>query len=266
MKRLYGYLAKTTQNFKPETHRSRNAKLLFTRPRLIKDSKRHTTHASLPCLLAHITQRLNHRPVDELRTPGNESKLHRGTGPEENRDKHLKNLPHPTMTSLVDIGLTWPIRCYIYGIHGYFAEVMFTAAWEFVVNSNWKFPGCTSVWSLLIYSSSLYVIEQMYLALKDRVPLFLRAILYVAWTYIWEFSTGFILRLFNACPWDYTLFSWHVWGLITLEYAPFWFLGSILTEQLLIKNVLQLQWIPPKKCIQNGSLKKVGKPTKKIEY
>ena len=41
-------------------------------------------------------------------------------------------------------------KLHIYALHGYATEVMFTALWEFVVNLNWKFPGITSVWSVLL--------------------------------------------------------------------------------------------------------------------
>ncbi|XP_038071559.1 transmembrane protein 229B-like [Patiria miniata] len=132
------------------------------------------------------------------------------------------------------------VRFYIYAIHGYFAEVMFTAAWEFVVNMNWKFPGVTSVWSLLIYGTSNMVIEHLYLRFKDKIPLPVRLCMYVVWIYLWEFSTGLILRQFGACPWDYSPFDFDFFGLITLEYAPAWFIGALVTEQILIKNTLRL--------------------------
>lgn len=134
------------------------------------------------------------------------------------------------------------LRLYIYGIHGYFTEIMFTAAWEFIVNINWKFPGCTSVWSLLIYSISVYVIELMYLRMRDRVHVLLRAFFYLMWSYTWEFSTGYVLSYFNACPWDYTAFDLNVVGLITLEYAPLWYFATLISEQVLIKNILSLHW------------------------
>ncbi|XP_077991846.1 transmembrane protein 229B-like [Glandiceps talaboti] len=134
------------------------------------------------------------------------------------------------------------VRFYIYAIHGYFTEVMFTAGWEFVVNINWKFPGCSSVWSLFIYGLSTIIIERMYLILKDRCPLLVRCLIYTVWIYCWEFSTGYVLKQFDACPWDYTPFDAHFMGLITLEYAPGWFIGSLMSEQVLIKNTLRLQF------------------------
>lgn len=139
-------------------------------------------------------------------------------------------------------GLSPIVRLYIYGIHGYVTEVMFTAAWEFVVNTNWKFPGCTSVWSLFIYALCGFVIEQMYLRLERRMHILLRGIVYLLWTYLWEFTTGYVLRYFNACPWDYTPFDFDLVGLITLEYAPLWYAATLVQEQLLTKNILLLQW------------------------
>ena len=136
------------------------------------------------------------------------------------------------------------MRFYIYAIHGYATEVMFTAAWEFVVNVNWKLPGTTSVWSLITYGLSTLVIEHLYFLLRDRVPLLLRAAIYTIWTYSWEFSAGYVLRHFDACPWDYTPFDGDFMGLVTLEYAPLWFLSAIVAEKVLIKNTLKLCWMP----------------------
>ena len=143
-------------------------------------------------------------------------------------------------------------RIYIYGIHGYATEVMFTAVWEFVVNLNWKFPGNTSVWCLFIYGISSLILEKMYLALRDRVPLLVRALIYTVWTYCWEFSTGYVLKQFDACPWDYTPFEGDFMGLVTLEYAPLWFIGAIIAEQIVIKNTLKLYWGPPQQTGQGS--------------
>ncbi|XP_078097172.1 transmembrane protein 229B-like [Mustelus asterias] len=133
-------------------------------------------------------------------------------------------------------------RWYLYAIHGYFCEVMFTAAWEFVVNFNWKFPGVTSVWALFIYGTSIMVVERMYLYLKDRCPGVVRCLIYTLWTYAWEFSTGLILRQFNACPWDYSQFDYDFMGLVTLEYAVPWFCASFIVEKLVIRNTLRLRF------------------------
>ncbi|ESO06684.1 hypothetical protein HELRODRAFT_64291 [Helobdella robusta] len=151
-------------------------------------------------------------------------------------------------------------RLYIYAIHGYVTEVMFTAAWEFVVNYNWKFPGMTSVWALFIYGLSTLIIEKLYFVMKDRLPLLARALIYTVWTYCWEFSTGYVLKQFNACPWDYTPFENDFMGLVTLEYAPLWFIGSIIAEQVVIKQTNRLRWEPSDLAVQNDkAVTNIGK-------
>uniref|UniRef100_K1Q242 UPF0698 transmembrane protein C14orf83 n=1 Tax=Magallana gigas TaxID=29159 RepID=K1Q242_MAGGI len=140
------------------------------------------------------------------------------------------------------ISIWW--RFYVYAVHGYVTEIMFTALWEFVVNLNWKFPGNTSVWVLLIYGLSGLVVERMYFQLRDRVPFVARILIYTLWTYLWEFSTGFVLKQFGACPWDYTPFHGDFMGIVTLEYAPLWFIGNILGELIIMKYTLRLYWGP----------------------
>ncbi|XP_029568804.1 transmembrane protein 229b-like [Salmo trutta] len=145
-------------------------------------------------------------------------------------------------TAPTPVPLTVLCRWYLYAIHGYFCEVMFTAAWEFVVNRDWKFPGVTSVWALFIYGTCILIVEHMYLALRAlHCPLLLRCLIYTLWTYIWEFSTGLLLTQFDACPWDYSCFQYNFMGLITAEYALPWFCASFMTEQLVIRNTLRLR-------------------------
>nr|XP_056703448.1 transmembrane protein 229B-like [Euleptes europaea] len=132
-------------------------------------------------------------------------------------------------------------RWYIYALHGYFAEIMFTATWNFVANRNWKLFGVTSVWALFIYGTFGMILEHLYLAMRCRCNLLVRGVLYTLCIYLWEFCTGYILRCFNACPWDYSGFRHNFMGLITLEYFPFWFVGSLLLERLVVYNALRLR-------------------------
>lgn len=146
-------------------------------------------------------------------------------------------------TDFIRLSTFW--RFYVYAIHGYVTEIMFTATWEFVINLNWKFPGNTSVWALPIYGFSTLFIEYMSLKLKERkVPFLVRIMIYTVWTYSWEFSTGFILKKFDACPWDYTPFEGDFMGLVTLEYAPLWFFGNVFVELVVIKYTRMTYWGP----------------------
>lgn len=138
-------------------------------------------------------------------------------------------------------------RLILYGLCGLFAEVMFTATWYFVdsvkYRHGWKLHGCTSVWSFPIYAMSSLVVERMFLFLNGKTSLVVRGFLYVLWTYVWEFFTGLILRQFNACPWDYTGYThFNIMGLITLDYAPLWYIGSLFLETVVIQSALQLQY------------------------
>lgn len=150
--------------------------------------------------------------------------------------------PVTMATAMIPEPLTPLSRWYLYAIHGYFCEVMFTAAWEFVVNCNWKFPGVTSVWALFIYGTCILIVERMYLRLRDRCNVLLRCLIYTLWTYMWEFGTGLLLRQFDACPWDYSQFKYNFMGLITAEYALPWFCASFIVERLVIRNTLRLRF------------------------
>jgi uncharacterized membrane protein len=148
-------------------------------------------------------------------------------------------------------GLSWLGRFYIYAIHGYATEVMFTAIWEFVVNFNLKLPGVTSIWSFPIYGISVLVVEQLYLCMEPGgVPLLVRGLVYTVWTYCWEFSTGLLLRQFDACPWDYTPFEGDFMGLVTLEYLPLWFMGALFVEKLIIRTTRRIYLGPPIETVE----------------
>lgn len=140
-------------------------------------------------------------------------------------------------------------RFYIYGLQGVFTEVVYTALWDLTFLQSRKLIGVSSIWAFFIYAFSQMFIERVHpklLALK--LPLVIRGFLYLLWTYFWglsyhnlfifstlniyhvfiEFSTGYTLKMFDSCPWDYEQsFSYHFFGVITLEYAPFWYNFSI---------------------------------------
>ncbi|KAJ6663503.1 hypothetical protein lerEdw1_009582, partial [Lerista edwardsae] len=132
-------------------------------------------------------------------------------------------------------------RWYIYAIHGYFAEVMFTAAWSFAASRDWRFQGVTSVWALLIYGTCGSALEGLYLLLRGRLGLLSRGVLYTLCIYLWEFATGYALRRLGACPWDYSGFRFNFMGLVTLEYCLFWLAGALLLERLVIRSALRLR-------------------------
>lgn len=132
-------------------------------------------------------------------------------------------------------------RWYLYALHGYLAEMLFTAAWDFALDRDWRLRGGSSLWAPLIYGTCGLAVEHLYLRLRDHYHLPTRAAFYTAIIYLWEFTTGYLLRRAGACPWDYGHFRYNLLGLVTLEYGGFWYLGSILLETLVIRNVLRLR-------------------------
>ncbi len=131
--------------------------------------------------------------------------------------------------------LPWPQRLYFWGVHGIFAEVVFTGLWEFVVTGNWRLMGVSSIWSFLVYGLGTFFGAEFLrqFLISHKIPLLLRCLIYVFSTYVWEFSCGVLLDCFGARPWDYTNFDYDVMGLITMEYAPVWFLGGLFFEGII---------------------------------
>ena len=131
--------------------------------------------------------------------------------------------------------LPWPYRFYFWAVHGVFAEVVFTALWEFVVSGNLRLMGVSSVWSFLVYGLGTFLMAEPVRSflLWKRVPLLARCLCYVAFTYLWEFTCGIVLDHFQARPWDYSEFSYNVMGLITMEYIPVWFFGGLCFEGIM---------------------------------
>lgn len=105
-------------------------------------------------------------------------------------------------------------------------EILFTAMYDIVFHpkGNPALRGHTSVFSFFIYGICSFLVERLYvyLSIEKGVPRIVRMPLYLLICYSWEFTTGLILRQFDACSWDYTHYKYDFMGLICLEYAPAW--------------------------------------------
>jgi len=51
-----------------------------------------------------------------------------------------------------------------------------------------------------------------------------------------EYSTGFLLKKANRCPWDYSDAPLNINGLIRLDYAPCWFALGLFYEGLMSRH------------------------------
>ena len=125
-------------------------------------------------------------------------------------------------------------RLYFWGVHGIFIEVVFTSVWEYVVTGDLALKGASSMWAFFVYGLGTLLLAEPVCDILTawKVHLLMRCCVYVLFTYMWEFSFGCILSYFKMCPWDYSAFNFNFLGLITLEYAPAWYLGGLYFEQL----------------------------------
>lgn len=138
-----------------------------------------------------------------------------------------------------------PFRAYLYALQGYFIEITFTAFYDLIEGTgNLKLRGYTSVWSLFIYSVASLVMERINAFLQPRgVPLLVRAAAHALWMYAWEFTTGCMLSRVDACLWDYKNYRYNIAGLVTLEYAPLWFLLGVIFEVVYAPNIGRIAWV-----------------------
>lgn len=150
---------------------------------------------------------------------------------------------------IIIIMLPWPMRLYFWGVHGVFIEVVFTSLWELLASSkkNLALHGFSSLWSFFMYGLGTFLLaEPAYrYAMRHHYPLPLRLLVYILVTYVWEFSCGLVLSRFGANSWDYSQFTYNIYGWITLEYAPFWALAGLVYEYImhLMESVEELpQW------------------------
>ncbi len=62
---------------------------------------------------------------------------------------------------------------------------------------------------------------------------FIRGTVYMLCIYAAEYTTGSLLKKWDACPWDYSRSKWNYRGLIRFDYAPAWFCAGLFYEKLL---------------------------------
>ena len=165
----------------------------------------------------------------------------------EGKKERKQNVPKPKDEFVVN-PLPAYIRFYCYAVQGFCDEIIFTSVLDFVKNGNWKLRGHSSMSTFLIYGSCSFLVERLYVYLwyKRRIPRYIRMPLYLLITYSWEFTTGMILRQFNACPWDYSNYRYNFMGLITLEYAPGWLFLSFM-QDIFADYLLRCKVVPAAK-------------------
>ena len=126
------------------------------------------------------------------------------------------------------------LRFCIYGLLGWCFEIVWTAVSEKVTRrqTDWKLTGHTYLWMFPIYGLLAPIGEPVHNLLRAHFWV-LRGLAYLLGIWLMEFVTGWLLRKFTGkCPWDYSHLRGNFQGIITLEYAPVWFLFGLGFERV----------------------------------
>jgi hypothetical protein len=91
----------------------------------------------------------------------------------------------------------------------------------------------TSPLMLPIYAMIQPLFEPVHQAMRGRVPVWGRALIYGTGFHAAEYLSGRLLRRFvGRAPWDYSNARWQLDGLIRFDYFPLWAAAGLLTERL----------------------------------
>lgn len=119
------------------------------------------------------------------------------------------------------------IRC---GLIGWSAELFFSCFHNLAATNDKRLIGQTSLLMFPIYGlGGLIPLVSCYL---KKLGVFLRGSIYASLIFLVEYLSGSLLRLFQACPWDYSQNRFQINGLIRLDFFPFWFLLGLLFERI----------------------------------
>ncbi|HOX40499.1 MAG TPA: hypothetical protein PL033_21175 [Candidatus Brocadiia bacterium] len=127
-------------------------------------------------------------------------------------------------------------RFLIFGMLGLLLEVTMGAVlklWAeiFHNNGNWNLRGSTSWWMIFDYGLMGLVLMPLANPMKNRhIPMFLRAIVYMILIFAVEFVSGWIFDLAGLEIWDYSGFKYNLFGYITPQYIPVWYILGLAAE------------------------------------
>ena len=122
-------------------------------------------------------------------------------------------------------------RFAVYGVLGWCAEIVFTAARGAVTGTgDQRLQGASSLCMHPIYGAGGLAMEVVHRGSR-RQPWWTRAAGYAATCLLLEYASGWALRrTTGACPWDYGDRGINVDGLARLDYAPFWAVAGLAVE------------------------------------
>ncbi|HEY4872485.1 MAG TPA: hypothetical protein VIJ03_11395 [Candidatus Dormibacteraeota bacterium] len=123
------------------------------------------------------------------------------------------------------------LRAVVYGAAGCLGELFFTACTS--AARTHRLRPHTSPLMLPIYALIQPLFEPVHRAMRGRVPLWGRALVYGGGFHAAEYLSGRLLRqLVGRAPWDYSDARWQLGGLIRFDYFPLWAAVGLMTERL----------------------------------
>lgn len=115
------------------------------------------------------------------------------------------------------------IRVVLFALLGLLVELFFTALGA-LLKGNINFSGHSSPWMMLDYGILGLLVGPMAGVMKrKRLPLLIRAAVYMLGIFLVEYVSGRIFVAFGIHIWDYSHLPLNLHGQITLTYAPYWY-------------------------------------------
>lgn len=120
-------------------------------------------------------------------------------------------------------------RFFIYGITGWGMEIIWTGL-DSAISGDIRLTGYSNIWMLLVYGLAVFL-EPLHDIMRSWNVL-VRGIIWVVLIWGIEYSTGLLLfKILGVYPWFYSG-PFAVDGLITLAYAPAWFVAGMVFERI----------------------------------
>lgn len=118
-----------------------------------------------------------------------------------------------------------------YGALGVATEIVFTGLKE--VAGGRGFRGHSSPWMFPVYGLAQSLFEPLHDAMRDRVPVPIRAAAYAAGFTAVEYVSGRGFRFaLGRAPWDYSHARWNLDGLVRADYVPLWAFAGLGLERV----------------------------------
>lgn len=121
-------------------------------------------------------------------------------------------------------------RFIIYGLLGLCAEVLWNGFGS-LIKGDILLRGTTCIWMFPIYGLAVFL-EPVHYGIK-HLPLIVRGGIYMLIIFAVELISGLLLRMvLGVCPWNYENKALSISGIITLYYAPVWFVLGLMFEKI----------------------------------